>query len=433
MLLLLALGGGCGVSAEDISRWKQTQKGPERLRAALADAHLRSELRAQAALALVDIGRCDEAAAVLREVEEPARRAILRLAMPQLVARLQEGPADRVPTEAQIRAKDALFVLRLLGAPEERKLADEALTAWVVADLSGRLSAGSIGSERILLDIGARAQGALLAVLSRASLGSPNLLPAASLLGRLGDRESRRRAAEQIMGLLRPVLSQGQSSGVEEGMRALGALRAPEAARFLAALAERGPVPLRQRAFAALGAAGDPTALELALQVAWDRREPGGVREAAFSYLERLGEIAVDGLCRIIADPKEGGERGQLARYRAVEAALAAGGAAAVGRVLKALPEEGTYDREDFVAFVVRQLTALGPTARPYVRTALQSQSWVARAAALMALGEAGEPQDAEAMAAHFGDPARLRGRGWTETTVGELARRQAERLRSKR
>ena len=47
------------VSSENIALWKTTEKGPERLHDALADHAVAPKLRAEAAVALVDLGRSE--------------------------------------------------------------------------------------------------------------------------------------------------------------------------------------------------------------------------------------------------------------------------------------------------------------------------------------------------------------------------------------
>src|ERR1700690_2746620 len=47
-------------SSDNIVLWKSTEKGPERLHEALADHGVAPRLRAEAASALVDIGRSEE-------------------------------------------------------------------------------------------------------------------------------------------------------------------------------------------------------------------------------------------------------------------------------------------------------------------------------------------------------------------------------------
>jgi len=53
-----ALCGGCNKPTSDsIQLWKTTEKGPEKLHDALADHSVPAKLRAEAAVAMVDIGR----------------------------------------------------------------------------------------------------------------------------------------------------------------------------------------------------------------------------------------------------------------------------------------------------------------------------------------------------------------------------------------
>ena len=60
-----ALPGCEKPTAENIQVWKTTEKGPGKLAAALRDRGIDAKLRAQAAMALVDIGKGDEVEAAL--------------------------------------------------------------------------------------------------------------------------------------------------------------------------------------------------------------------------------------------------------------------------------------------------------------------------------------------------------------------------------
>ena len=64
-LAVLLLGCSTRVSSENIALWKTTEKGPERLHDALADHSVAPKLRAEAAVALVDLGRSNEVDTIL--------------------------------------------------------------------------------------------------------------------------------------------------------------------------------------------------------------------------------------------------------------------------------------------------------------------------------------------------------------------------------
>ena len=69
--LVIALGGavvgasGCDPTPEKIARWKETERGPKKLREALVQHGLDPALRAQAFAALVELGMTQEALADL--------------------------------------------------------------------------------------------------------------------------------------------------------------------------------------------------------------------------------------------------------------------------------------------------------------------------------------------------------------------------------
>src|SRR5580698_10631246 len=65
-------------SSENIALWKTTEKGPERLHDALADHGVAPKLRAEAAVALVDIGRADEVEAILAAAPADDRAEITK-------------------------------------------------------------------------------------------------------------------------------------------------------------------------------------------------------------------------------------------------------------------------------------------------------------------------------------------------------------------
>ncbi len=477
MFLCAVLLLGCEPSPDQIERWKSTEKGPGKLADLLQEGGAKLELRAQAAAALFAIGRSGEVEEQLRHMPEAARRNLVHLTVPRLASVVRGGdpaPADsgaavvrpagasaaRPPTRQESEAKDGLFRLRLLGGPEDQQLADQALLEFVTADLSGRMSAGSIGSEQILLALGKKAGGRLAAFLSGcardATPEAPGLLPAASILGRLGDPVARQKGAESLIRLIDEQLArQGLLLGarraegptskrpthLDTALRALGLLGGPVASGYLQKLASSSTsVPLRQLALAALGEAADPSAVAVALRLAKDRLEQKGVREAAFAYLERAGQIVVPDLLKIIADPGEPGPTGEIVRFRALEAALSAGQCSAIAGVLDALPEGGPggrgYSKEDLTSYVVHQITPMGALCLPAVRDALHARSWVARTVGLLALSELanGHAQDEALVRALGQDGARLRGAGFfPANTVGDLAVSQAAALHRKR
>lgn len=375
---LVSGAAGCKPTAADLAHWKETERGPRKLRDALGRSGLAPSLRAMALVELVELGQSAEALAQLAALAPPERTAILHQAVPRLAKSARgQGVAGAATTQAQREAKDALFTLRPTASAEDREAIDRALIEWTTADLAGRMTAGAHSSKVILQAIGLPAAARLTALLQP---GSKQLLPAASLLGQIADAPRRDSAAQALLDRARQL---GQIDS--EALRALGLIGGSAATAYLLQTAQKGPEALRRPALAALAQGrldpADTETVKVALRIAEDRRAAGELREAAFSLLEKL-PAAVPGLVALIphADPR--------VRWRAVEAALAAGKERAVVPVLEALDPHGKYKKDDLDSFVVHDLVLLGPSAEPALRSELASHNPVAKGVAGSALAQ---------------------------------------------
>jgi HEAT repeat protein len=382
--LVVALAGagnlGCDPTPEKIARWKETERGPKKLRETIEKHGLDPSLRAQAFAALVEVGMAQEALADLGKLDESERRGIIHAAVPKLAELARgSGIVGSATTRAQREAKDALFAVRTDAAPEDRNAADTALIEWTTADLAGRMSAGGNSSEKILVAIGPKAAPRLAELLQP---GTQQLLPAAGILGKIGDPDTRARAADGLIGKIRQTGRRGPDDAT---LQALGLVGGPRAAAFLIDTAEHGSEELREKALLALGqgslSQGDTTAQTAALRIAGDKKAPGKVREAAFQMLEKM-PTAVTGLVGLMRTADE------TARWRAVEAALAAGKDKAVVPVLEGLDPGGRYKKEDLDSYVVHDLVLIGPSALPPLKGELGSKNAVARQVAEAALAQ---------------------------------------------
>lgn len=372
---------GCDPTPDKIARWKETERGPGKLRDAVRRSGLDPSLRAQALVALVEVGMAGDAVDDLKSAEAGERRAVIHEAVPRLaeVAR-GSGVAGAATTRAQREAKDALFALRGDAAPEDRAAADAALIEWTTADLEGRMSAGAHSSEQILLAIGPKAAPRLAELMQP---GSSQMVAAAVILGKIADRDASARAADALIERIRKAGPRGLD---DASLQALGLVGGPRATAFLVDQAEHAPAAAtRQKALLALAqgnlAVGDSALQAAALRIAGDKKAPGNVREAAFALLEKM-PTALSGLIALMRDPDE------TVRWRAVEAALAAGKEKAVVPVLEALNPAGKYKPEDLDSYVVHDLVLVGPAALPPLETELRSKNAVARKVAASATAQ---------------------------------------------
>ncbi|HEX8950939.1 MAG TPA: hypothetical protein VF997_12260 [Polyangia bacterium] len=372
---------GCNPTPDKIARWKETERGPGKLRDALAQSGLDPSLRGQALAALVEVGMAQDAVADLAKVDDKERRAIIHDAVPRLAELARgSGVAGSATTRAQREAKDALFLLRTDAAPEDRELADKALIEWTTADLNGRMSAGGHSSEMILVAVGAKAAPRLAELMQP---GSSQLVSAAAIYGKVAPPDDRARAADALVQRIQKAGPRGLD---EQALQALGLIGGPRATAFLVDQAEHArEEATREKALLALAqgnlSQGDTALQAAALRIASDKKAPGKVRESAFQLLEKM-PTAVTGLVALMHDPDE------TVRWRAVEAALAAGKDKAVVPVLEGLNPAGKYKQEDLDSYVVHDLVLVGPTALTPLQTELASKNAVARKVAQAAVAQ---------------------------------------------
>jgi hypothetical protein len=176
--------------------------------------------------------------------------------------------------------------------------------------------------------------------------------------------------------------------------------------------------------------------LPLALKIAADAKANKELRGEAFGVIEKIGgPESQQGLVRIIA-----GDKNDLVRYRAHEAALEVGKADAIVRALQAFSVKLSFKREDVVDFLVKDISKLGAQAKPQVLAALGSPSALARMTAILALeaplpsnpkGHLGGPEDAAAVLKLADDKATIKGFP-SGGTVGVEAKRVASLLQGK-
>ena len=205
--MVVAIGGGCRFTNEDVDRWKGTVKGPGRLVAMVLAEKYGVELRSYAALALVDMERADvdgvaELKTTIEKLDDGARSKIVDGLAPGLkqLMRADADQADstRGPPARQIRAKDAAFNLVEHASPQTRKVLTDAIVQWYTVDFTARHLAGAYSAEQVIRALGATAAGTLVDALA-AKLPQQALVKLAELIGQLGDEKTRERAADRLI------------------------------------------------------------------------------------------------------------------------------------------------------------------------------------------------------------------------------------------
>ncbi len=420
VVLLAAVAGACAKpSSDNIQLWKTTQKGPERLHDALADSTVAPRLRAEAAAALVDIGRADEAETVMAQIPAGERSEILKTLMPIDEVAMKDPSPDK-----SLAARDALFSVRGYATPEEQKQIDGALLPAIANDLrTGHLRNGRHSIEKVLTAIGPDS-GVMLADVLGDTV--PSFPMAADLLGKVGDEGARNKGATAL--IARAQKEKAKDKEVSPSIwKAIGAVGGPVATKFLE---EKALGPNRDEAANAVRALGqrrDPQTLPFALKVAGDPKADKLVRDEMFGVIEGIGGLeARKGLLAIISSDRE-----ELVRYRAFEVVLSTSKAEGIVPALDAFPAGAAYKKVDVDDLLVRLIEKLGAAARPALVQALDSHAPLTRMTAVMALEQVGARADAPALAKIVGDSTSLKGFPSGET-IGKEASRVAEALKKK-
>jgi hypothetical protein len=414
-ILLLGAPACQKPSSDNIQLWKTTEKGPDKLRAALADSAVIPKLRAEAAAALVDIGRADDADAEIARIPTDERVAIAQNLIPLYEVAIKDPSPERA-----VAARDALFSVRGVVGPEDQKRIDGALLPSIEADLrSGRLRAGRHSIDKVLTAIGPDAGAMLVRVLAQVPPSYPLV---ADMLGRIGDDQTRAAGAEELI-----AYSKKAKFAPPALWKALGRIGGPVANK---ALEERAGSANRDDAVTAVRAMRerpDAALLPFALKVAADARADKLIRDEMFGVVESIGgDDARQGLLSIISADRE-----ELVRYRAFEVVLAVSKADGVIPALDAFPAGVAYKKVDVDDLLVKLIEKIGAPARPVLVQALGSPAPLTRMTAVMALEQIGRAADAPALQKIANDTTALKGFPAGET-IGKEAMRVAEIVKKK-
>jgi len=417
-LLLAAFGGGCQKPTSDnIQQWKTTQKGPDRLHEALADHSVPPRIRGEAAAALVDIGRAEDADTVIAQMPADDRAEISKTLIPAY----QTAMHDPAPERA-LSYRDALYTLRQYATPDDQKRIDESLLPVLDAEFkAGKPRQGRHSLDKMLTAIGSDASSMLVGVLG----GDGAYLQAAELLAKVGDDASRDKGAAAL--IARAPKIKATDKRPENFYKALGLLGGPSALAYLKEKVTGSDEDEAVSATRALSERRDPAALAFAIKVAGDPRASATVRDQMFGVIEGIGGLEAEkGLLGIISSDKD-----ERVRYHAFESVLAVGKVNAVQPALEAFPASAAYKKVDVDDLLVKLIEKLGAPARPVLVATLSSRAPLARMTAVMALEQIGRGPDAPALEKLAKDTAAIKGFP-SGDTVGKAAMRAAESVKSK-
>jgi HEAT repeat protein len=407
--------GGCNKPTSDsIQLWKTTQKGPERLHDTLADHSVPPKLRAEAAVAMVDIGRAEEVDTVVAGLPADDRAEIAKTLIPSYEAALSaQGPTG----QRVLDYRDALFSLRQSVPAEDQKHIDSILLPALENDLrAGKLRQGRHSLDKMLTAIGSDSGTMLVRVLGT----DAPYTAAADMLAKIGDEPTREKGATALIARVPRLKTTDKRPDMV--YKAIGAMGGPSAVKYLEEKVTGGDKEDAVLATRALGERRDGSVLPFALKIAADPKADKTVRDEMFGVVEGIGGLdAEKGLVGIISSDKD-----EIVRYRAFESILAARKADGIQPGLEAFPASGTYKKADVDDLLVKLIEKQGPAARPALVKTLGSRASLARMTAAMALEQMGHAPDAQALEKLASDSTPVKGFPAGDT-VGKQAAKAAE------
>jgi hypothetical protein len=417
----LLLAAGCEkTNHESIDKWPRTQKGPGKLKKALADEDLDPDLSAHAAANLVKMQQDNDVRAALDQMSPGRRQQVIGKLAPRLwdIARV-EGEAT-LPNANQIVAKDALITARKYADDAQKQQIDNYLIDWyAVTSYEARAGVGATLGAAVMRMLGAPAGKKLMSV-------------ANSVLAAPGQEKVKNRIGDELM----------------LGLAASGNT---EAVKFLLDLVklERGDATQGKRALSALYktyvdpgglfeiASPEPliSSLDQLVALAKDDSLPGQVINDAVALIRAVGAPAcLAPLVGMVKTP----HRESRFKYVAAYNALKCGGAKAVPEVVRALPDQGAYVKDELQGSISGEIAKLSPRAevQAALRQLLADKSTVARWVAIEALAAMKSTEDAPKIAALSGNKDKLVGY-WGERnpenkpdpTLGQRAKELSEQL----
>ena len=157
-ILLVAfgvLGAACEKpTKENLDKWTRTEKGPQKIKDALANSELGPDLRARAARNLVRMEDWVTVKDTLGKTPDAEREPMVSALAKELWEDAKNFPDRRsVPTPLQTQAKDALFELRTFASDDTRKTIDGYLVEWLSGYYEGRSMTGRILGRTIVREI----------------------------------------------------------------------------------------------------------------------------------------------------------------------------------------------------------------------------------------------------------------------------------------
>lgn len=476
LVVTLSFVVGCKVTKERVKEWGR-QKDSGRLTRVVSDGKQKRDVRIEAAMQLVHIGRFFALEKGLKGAAKGDRQQIADAVADKLLPLLDSKGGDEAE---MVRAKDGSFSAWYFATPKKRRLIEEKLIAWIIR---GRHGDGHDHPIQKILDAFGRRGGNLLA--EQVQIYDPNLfrwhpksvVSPTCLLGQFWKRIGPGVRADTARRYMKAARANKKAALLNEGalLCAIGVLGRREGTRFLANLMATDK-DLRMKAGAAvalrLAAAANPTAVDPDSRAAvvrelkrqMDRVNAGKSLDnpvfRGIGYLFHLLELVsvfqgkeiFRELGAVIAAPgakledqEQRDKRTQL-RLLIIGFLMRLDPIKALKIAYETLPLDEPYEPGylngtifDNASYVWKKSPKLRPALLKALRSGLTSPSWLAKIIAVegLALNELlprkGVAADIAAIQKLEADQTKLLGADWKDATLGKRAKKAIEVLSKKK
>jgi len=198
LLFSILFASGCQVTEEKIELWKGTQNGPKKLAGTLIDPDVSIELRAKAAVALVEIKELDLFQEAFQKMEKADSQQLISQAAPILGSMIggDAGLDENSLTPTQVDAKDGLYLMLDFADGASRDAVVQPLVRWCSSgNFNIRAMAGSYNAQAIAKKLGGPAAMGMADVLV---MNQRAIEPISKLIKDIGDAAALEKASARI-------------------------------------------------------------------------------------------------------------------------------------------------------------------------------------------------------------------------------------------
>jgi len=422
VLLICASLLSCEVTPEKIELWKGTQNGPVKIAAALADANAAVDIRAQSAVALVQIGRWQMLDKSFKALSDQDRQKISDAMIEMLKKNLGDVSRPGAPKKSQVDSKDAIMFIYDWLSPEKKTVAETLLNQWITGDFNTRFLAGNHSIKKIVHKIGKSSTKAL-ALMIKADLIV--LEQVCQLIKEEGDAESKVLASQKLAEILK---EKGKDS-TDLHFKAASIIGEKPLQEQLLSMASSEDLPESTKRFALRAYSKNPNAddVDKLFAIAGNSKNDRFHREESYYAIAELGRKK--DLPRLMQLLKS---RDPFYRGVGFKVSLKVGGPENLVKILSYIGSSGTkWNWKDLDEFVIDRICRHKPDflapMLDELRKALDHQSAFVRAAAVHVLGRKGNKNDLERLNKMLKDKGKIK--GFSESTVGAAAKKAAAAL----